>query len=96
MLRVAAALGADGVRPGDRVALIFENRCEWILADFGIQAPGAVTVPVFPSLLPAAVRAIVEDSGAVIGLAGTEELACKLLGAAPLRLIVTFDPDLHR
>jgi long-chain acyl-CoA synthetase len=96
VLRVAAALVAEGVRPGDRVVLISENRFEWILADFGIQAAGAVTVPVFPSLLPAAVRAIAEDSGAVVGLAGTEELACKLLDGATPRRVATFDPDLHR
>jgi long-chain acyl-CoA synthetase len=96
VLRVAAALAAGGVRPGDRVVLISENRFEWILADFGIQAAAAVTVPVFPSLLPATVRAIVEDCGAVAGLAGTEELACKLRGAPSLRRVATFDPDLHR
>jgi len=96
VLRVAAALVAEGVRHGDRVVLISENRYEWILADFGIQAAGAVTVPVFPSLLPSAVRAIVEDSGAVVGLAGSEELASKLLDGAALRRVATFDPDLHR
>ncbi len=96
VLRVAAALVGEGVRPGDRVALISENRYEWVLADFGIQAAAAVTVPIFPSLLPSTVRAIVEDSDAVVGLAGTEELACKLLDASGLRRIVIFEPDLHR
>jgi long-chain acyl-CoA synthetase len=96
VLRVAAALVAEGVRPGDRVVLISENRYEWILADFGIQAAAAVTVPVFPSMLPATVRAIVEDSGAVAGLAGTEELAGKLLGPPAMRRVVTFEPGLHR
>jgi long-chain acyl-CoA synthetase len=96
VLWVAAALVAEGVRPGDRVALISENRYEWILADFGIQAAAAVTVPIFPSLVPSTVRAIVEDSGAVAGLAGTEELGSKLLGPPALRRIVTFEPDLHR
>jgi long-chain acyl-CoA synthetase len=96
VLRLAAALVASGVSPGDRVALISENRFEWILADFGIQAAGAVTVPLYPSLQPATVRSMVEDSGAVVGLASTEELACKLWGAATLRLVATFDPDLHR
>jgi long-chain acyl-CoA synthetase len=96
MLRVAAALVAEGVRPGDRVALISENRYEWILADFGIQAAAAVTVPIFASLLPATVRTIVEDSGAVVGLAGTEELGSKLIGPPAMRRMITFEPDLHR
>jgi long-chain acyl-CoA synthetase len=92
---VAAALVAEGVRPGDRVALISENRYEWILADFGIQVAGAVTVPVFPSLLTPAVRAIVDDSGAVAGIAGTEDLASRLMGPPALRRVVTFEPDVH-
>ncbi|TMC07147.1 MAG: long-chain fatty acid--CoA ligase [Chloroflexi bacterium] len=96
VLRVAAALVAEGVRPGDRVVLISENRFEWILADFGIQAAGAVTVPIYPSLLQATVRSMVEDSGAVVGLAGTEELGGKLLGPPAMRRVVTFDPGLHR
>jgi len=96
VLRVAAALVAEGVRAGDRVVLISENRFEWMLADLGIQAAGAVSVPVFPSLLPATVRAIVQDSGAVVGLAGREELACKLQGADSLRRVFSFDSDLHR
>ena len=94
VLRVAAALAAEGVRPGDRVALISENRFEWVLADFGIQAAAAVSVPIFPSLLPVTVHAIVEDCGAVVGLAGTQELAHKILGAGALRRVVTFEPDL--
>jgi long-chain acyl-CoA synthetase len=94
--RVAAALVAEGVRRGDRVVLISENRYEWILADFGIQAAGAVTVPVFPSLLPAVVHSIVEDSRAVVGLAGTEVLAAKVRNGGALRRIATFEPDLHR
>jgi long-chain acyl-CoA synthetase len=96
VMRVAAALVAEGVRPGDRVALISENRFEWVLADFGIQVAAAVTVPVFPSLLPATVREMVEDSGAVLAIASTDELACKLLGPPAVRRIVTFEPDLHR
>jgi long-chain acyl-CoA synthetase len=93
--RIAAALVAEGIRPGDRVALISENRYEWILADYAIQAAGAVTVPIFPSLLPPAVRAIVADSGAVAGIAGSEELASKLVGPPALRRVVTFEPDVH-
>src|SRR5262249_4295244 len=90
VLRVAAALVAEGVRPGDRIVLISENRFEWILADFGIQAAAAVTVPVFPSLLPSTVRAMVEDSGAILGIAGSEELGARLLGPRAMRRVVVF------
>ena len=93
--RAAAALVAEGVRHGDRVVLISENRYEWILADLAIQEAGAVTVPVFTSLPPAAVAAIVEDCGAYAGIASTEELASKLRAGGSLHRVATFDPDLH-
>jgi long-chain acyl-CoA synthetase len=41
----AAALIDAGVRPGDRVGLLSENRVEWLIADLGIMAAGAVNVP---------------------------------------------------
>jgi len=43
---VAAALEAWGVRPGDRVALLSENRPEWAITDYAVTGMGAVDVPV--------------------------------------------------
>src|SRR5438128_12669416 len=48
--RLAAALAASGVRPDDRVALISENRYEWILCDLAIQFARAVHVPIHSTL----------------------------------------------
>src|SRR4029079_8883519 len=36
----AAALVSAGVRPGDRVGLVSENRYEWLVADLAILAAG--------------------------------------------------------
>src|SRR5262249_56536842 len=41
----AAALIEAGVRPGDRVALVAENRVEWLLADPPILTPAPVNAP---------------------------------------------------
>ncbi len=49
--RIAAAralLAAQGVAPGDRVAILSENRVEWAIAFFAILSLGAVAVPVLP------------------------------------------------
>src|SRR5262245_28773523 len=44
-LACAAALADAGVRPGDRVGLLAENRLEWLIADMGILTAAAVNVP---------------------------------------------------
>jgi acyl-CoA synthetase (AMP-forming)/AMP-acid ligase II len=43
--RVAAALVAAGIEPGDRVALWAPNGAAWIVASFGVYAAGGVLVP---------------------------------------------------
>ena len=45
----AAALVADGVRPGDRVALILPNCPQFFVAEFGVWKAGAITVPLNPT-----------------------------------------------
>jgi long-chain acyl-CoA synthetase len=44
-LACAAGLVEQGIGPGDRVGILSENRVEWLLADMGILAAGAVNVP---------------------------------------------------
>lgn len=39
-----------GIKAGDRVGIVSENRIEWIVADFAISGIGAVDVPIFPTL----------------------------------------------
>lgn len=43
--KLAAALRAQGIRRGDRVGLIVNNRVEWLEIVFGAAALGAVAVP---------------------------------------------------
>jgi long-chain acyl-CoA synthetase len=50
---IAAGLVATGVTPGTKVALLSATRPEWIEVDFAILATGAITIPIYPSNLPA-------------------------------------------
>jgi long-chain acyl-CoA synthetase len=61
---VAARLVEAGVEPGDRVAIFGSTREEWLVADLAVMMAGAVTVPVYPSLIGAQVAYILGDSGA--------------------------------
>jgi len=61
---VALGLSALGVRRGDRVALLSENRPDWSVVDLAILSLGAVNVPIYTTQAPEQVRYILEDSGA--------------------------------
>src|SRR5205807_4027352 len=61
---VALGLSALGVRKGDRVALLSENRPDWSVVDLAILSLGAVNVPIYTTQAPEQVRFILEDSGA--------------------------------
>jgi len=59
---VARGLGRRGIRPGDRVGILSENRLEFVAAYFGIMRMGAVAVPVNYKLPPATIAHIFSDS----------------------------------
>ncbi|WP_432561154.1 long-chain-fatty-acid--CoA ligase [Kineococcus sp. SYSU DK003] len=67
--RVAAWLRADGVRPGDRVALVLPNVLEFPVLYHGALRAGAVVVPMNPLLRGREVSHHLTDSGAVLVLA---------------------------
>ncbi len=68
-----------GVKPGDRVAILSENRPEWAMGDLGILCAGGVSVPVYPTLLGWQIEHIINDSGSVAVLVSTEEQLKKML-----------------
>ncbi|GKQ39660.1 long-chain fatty acid--CoA ligase [Streptomyces sp. A012304] len=62
---VAKGLIAEGLMPGDRVAVMARTRYEWTLLDFAAWAAGLVTVPVYPTSSVFQTRWILQDSGAI-------------------------------
>ena len=82
----ASTLRSLGLERGDRLAICAENCPEWIQVDFAAQCLGIVTVPIFPTLPADQVQYILANSGAKLGLAGTEELA-KKFGDTPFQIL---------
>src|SRR6202040_1541040 len=72
VISTVRALQRWGVRKGDRVAILSENRPEWSTADFAILLLGAVTVPVYATLTPEQTAYALRDSGACIVFVSTE------------------------
>jgi len=92
---IATGLRGLGVRRGDRVALISENRIEWALADYAILHCGAITVPIYATLQPSGVAGMLANSGAVVVFASNPSQRAKLDGAPlpELRHVVLFDGE---
>jgi long-chain acyl-CoA synthetase len=68
--RVAAWLQAQGIQPGDRVALLSKNTAHWLMTDYAIWMAGAVSVPLYPTLAPGTIRQILEHSEAKLLFVG--------------------------
>jgi long-chain acyl-CoA synthetase len=93
----AAALVDAGVQPGDRVALLAENRIEWLVADMGILTAAAINVPPHAPLTAKQVQFQLEDAEAcwafVSNAAQLEKLRHVRSSLPKLRGIVVFDPN---
>ena len=72
---LAANLKKHGLKPGDRVMLVSENRPEWCIADLAIMAAGCVTVPTYTTNTERDHQHILEDSGASAAIVSTQKLA---------------------
>jgi long-chain acyl-CoA synthetase len=62
--RIALGLSDLGVKAGDRIAIISENRPEWSLVDLAVLVLRAVVVPIYTTQAVEQIRYILEDSGA--------------------------------
>lgn len=78
---LAAGLKALGLKPGDRVMLVSENRPEWCLSDLAIMAAGGVTVPTYTTNTERDHQHIIDNSGAAMTIVSDGKLAKTLLPA---------------
>jgi len=75
---VAAGLVHAGIAAGDRMALLAENRVEWLHCDFGAQLAGIIVVPIYASSTPDMVEQILQDSEATAIVCSTPQQAAKV------------------
>ena len=79
--RVSGLLHALGVGPGDRVAILSENKVNWGVAYFAIATSGAIAVPILPDFPEKDIANIIRHSECRI-LFVSEKLLQKTTGAA--------------
>jgi long-chain acyl-CoA synthetase len=95
--RMADSVGrwllANGLRRGERIALLADNHPRWVAAYLGIIAAGCTTVPLDTSLHKDQVTKLLNDSGAVVLLCDSKHMpmARVAIGENPIKVVCT-DP----
>ncbi len=96
---LAENLRSLGLKDGDRVCLVSENRPEWCIADLAIMAAGCITVPTYITNTERDHVHILDNSGAKAVIVSTEKLLRPLHGALQAsgvaEHVIGID-DLHR
>src|SRR5438309_7929849 len=93
--RWQAFLRAEGLAPGDRVALCLRNGIHWVAADQAALGLGLVVVPLYVDDNPENVAWCLEDSGARLLLAESSRMAealAKVSAALPRLLCLSAEP----
>lgn len=76
--KVSRGLLAMGIKPGDKIALISNNRPEWCIVDLGILQIGAIDVPVYPTISKEDYRYIFNHAEVRLCIVSDEELLGKV------------------
>jgi long-chain acyl-CoA synthetase len=97
---ISLGLRELGIQPGDKVAIVSENRPEWALADYACLTARATDVPIYPTLTAKQTEYILRDSESVAVFCSTAAQVDKVLeskGSLPgLKHIIAFDGDAAR
>ncbi|TYO95830.1 long-chain acyl-CoA synthetase [Geothermobacter ehrlichii] len=95
VLMAARGLRKLGVGPGDKVAILSENRVGWIIADLGILTARAISVPIYATNTPEQVAYVLEHSGARIVFVSTRLQYEKLMAVRErlpqLEMVIAFE-----
>jgi long-chain acyl-CoA synthetase len=87
-----------GLRLGDRVAILSENRPEWAIADYACLTARCTDVPIYPTLPAKQIEYNLSDSGALAIFVSTRQQLEKLNSIRPrvpaLRHVIAFDESL--
>lgn len=91
----SAGLLISGMNKGETVCLLSNNRPEWIISDFGILSIGAITVPIYPTLLAKDVAYIINHCEAKILIVENQMQLDKVISVKEnlpnLQKIIVFD-----
>jgi long-chain acyl-CoA synthetase len=79
---LSAGLLAQGVKPGDRVAVFADTSLQWVVCDLAISAAQAITVPIYASNTPDEVRYILKHSEASLVFVDHDEQSPRQPGRA--------------
>jgi len=94
---ISLGLRELGIKAGDKVAIVSENRPEWALTDYACLCARATDVPIYPTLTAKQTEYILRDSESVAVFCSTAAQVAKVLevqGALPgLQQIIVFDGD---
>jgi long-chain acyl-CoA synthetase len=77
--RLALAMREKGLRPGDPIAILAENRPEWAMVDYACAILGLPSVPIYPTLNPLQTAFILKDCGARWVFCSTQNQLSKVL-----------------
>ncbi len=92
----AAGLLALGVKRGDKVGLISDNRAEWLVADLAILGLGGADVPRGCDAMPQEIRYILNWSGCGLAILENDKQLRKVVdnmaGIPSLAKVIMFDP----
>jgi long-chain acyl-CoA synthetase len=80
---VAAGMVSLGVEPGDRVAILGDNRPEWIICHIAAMCVGAATCGIYPTSAPEQVAYVIGHSEAKLLFVENEEQVDKILQILP-------------